>query len=512
MAAASVVNIASGASVALAKGTYHGDLWAFHRQKLRLSPGAGTEFPRADERDCMHVLFDITAALQSRLPAGELFSAISERLRPVINHISGSLSLLDKATGKLHIAGVDSPREQELRIDEEDRSFSPEGLPNAEAMSGGKPVVTCGPDFQRFPSPLYRKYAYLFSAPSCWIPLIGRCGSFGTMAMSREEGEPFTDDEVDLLVHVSRQLALAMENSIAYRELAEMKDRLATETLYMEEETRFDQNVSGMVGESPAFQEVVRNIRVVAPTGSTVLVQGETGTGKELIAQALHELSERSKQPFIKVNCAAIPATLLESELFGHEKGSFTGAFTQKIGRFEMAHKGTLFLDEIAEMPLELQPKLLRAIQEQELERVGGNRTIRVDIRIIAATNRNLKQMVEEGKFRSDLYYRLHVFPLNVPPLRERREDIPLLTRYFVQKHAQQMGRAIDKIPASAMEAFTLYNWPGNIRELQNVLERSVILTHGNTLQIAMPDLGETSGSSAPGTRGLRTSEGSERH
>jgi formate hydrogenlyase transcriptional activator len=347
--------------------------------------------------------------------------------------------------------------------------------------------VTCSHDFQRFPSPLYRKYADLFSAPGCWIPLIGKYGSFGTMTMNREEGEPFTDDEVNLLVHVSRQLALAMENSIAYRELAEMKDRLATETLCLEEET--DQNVSGMVGESPAFQEVLRNIRVVAPTGSTVLVQGETGTGKELIAQALHELSERSKQPFIKVNCAAIPATLLESELFGHEKGSFTGAFTQKIGRFEMAHKGTLFLDEIAEMPLELQPKLLRAIQEQELERVGGNRTIHVDIRIIAATNRNLKQMVEEGKFRSDLYYRLHVFPLNVPPLRERRGDIPLLTRYFVQKHAQRMDRHIETIPTSALEALTRYDWPGNIRELQNVLERAVILTLGTSLHVEVPEL-----------------------
>jgi formate hydrogenlyase transcriptional activator len=484
---ASVVNVASGASAALAKKTHHGDPWAFHRQKLHLLPGAGTKLPWADERDCMDALFDITQALQSGLPAGELFSAISQRLRPVINHVSGSLSLLDKVTGKLHIASVDSPRGRELRIDEEDMSFSPEGLPNADAMSSGKPVVTCSHDFQRFPSPLYRKYADLFSAPGCWIPLIGRYGSFGTMAMNREEGEPFTGHEVDLLVQVSRQLALAMENSIAYRELAEMKDRLATETLCLEEET--DQNVSGMVGESPAFQEVVRNIRVVAPTGSTVLVQGETGTGKELIAQALHELSDRSKQPFIKVNCAAIPATLLESELFGHEKGSFTGAFAQKIGRFEMAHKGTLFLDEIAEMPLELQPKLLRAIQEQELERVGGNRTIHVDIRIIAATNRNLKQMVEEGKFRSDLYYRLHVFPLNVPPLRERRGDIPLLTRYFVQKHAQRMGRNIESIPTSTLDALTRYDWPGNIRELQNVLERAVILTQGTSLHVEVPAL-----------------------
>ena len=306
------------------------------------------------------------------------------------------------------------------------------------------------------------------------------------MALNREE--PFTDDELDLLVQVSRQLAVALANSMAYRELAEMQDRFATEPLYLEDEPT-DQNVGAMVGQSPAFQEVLRNIRVVAPTDATVLVQGETGTGKELIARALHELSDRSKQPFVKVNCAAIPATLLESELFGHEKGSFTGAFAQKIGRFEMAHKGTLFLDEIGEMPLELQPKLLRAIQEQELERVGGTRAIHVDIRIVAATNRNLKQMVEEGKFRSDLYYRLHVFPLNNPPLRERREDIPLLTRYFVKKHAERLGRNIETIPTHVMNALTGYDWPGNIRELQNVLERAVILTSGTSLHVPTSEL-----------------------
>ena len=488
MAASSVVNIASTAGVALAKEGYHGNLWAFHREKLHLSPGTGTEWQRADERDCMHALFDITDALVSDLTTGELFSTISERLRAVISHDLASLTLLDKETGKLHIAGVHSPLGHQVKIDGKDRSFPAEGLPNAEAMNTGRPVVTCGVDFERFPSPIYRKHIDLFSAPGCWIPLIGRSGTFGTMAVNREAEAPFTENEVDLLVHVSRQLALAIENSIAYRELAEVKDRLATEAVYIEEETRFEQNASGMVGESPAFQEVLRNIRIVAPTDATVLVEGETGTGKELIAQAIHALSKRSKQPFIKVNCAAIPATLLESELFGHEKGSFTGAFAQKIGRFELAHNGTLFLDEIGEMPLELQSKLLRAIQEQELERIGGNRTIHVDIRIIAATNRNLKQMVEEGKFRSDLYYRLHVFPLDVPSLRERREDIPLLTRYFVKKHAQRMGRNIETIPTSDLQALTKYDWPGNIRELQNLLERSVILTQGTSLHLEIEE------------------------
>lgn len=271
-------------------------------------------------------------------------------------------------------------------------------------------------------------------------------------------------------------------------DLAVMSDELATERLGSDEEIKPDQNAGGMIGESAAFQELLRNIRLVAPTDATVLVHGETGTGKELIARAIHDLSGRSKQPFIKVNCAAIPGTLLESELFGHEKGSFTGAFAQKLGRFELAHKGTLFLDEIGEIPSELQSKLLRAIQEQELERVGGNRTIRVDIRLVAATNRNLKEMVDEGKFRSDLYYRLHVFPLTVPPLRQRQRDIPLLTRYFARKYARQLNREIERIPAATMEALAKYDWPGNIRELQHIIERSVILTAGRILQVTIPE------------------------
>jgi DNA-binding NtrC family response regulator len=254
------------------------------------------------------------------------------------------------------------------------------------------------------------------------------------------------------------------------------------------EEIRCAENLGNMLGESPGFKRVLEAIEVVAPTEAAVLIQGETGTGKELVAHAIHDQSSRSRRSFIEVNCAAIPATLLESELFGHEKGAFTGAIAQKMGRFERAHQGTLFLDEIGEIPLELQPKLLRALQEQEFERLGGNRTIRVDIRIIAATNRNLKQMVDEGKFRSDLYYRLNVFPLTVPPLRERREDIELLIRFFTQRSARKLNRAIEEIPATALEALTRYDWPGNIRELQNVIERSVILSPGPELRIAMPE------------------------
>ena len=443
------------------------------------------------ERNRMQVLFEVTSALVSKLPMEELFSAISEQLSRVVAHDFAVVALLDKATGEIHLSGLHSP--EGISFAPNETSGRPEGLPAGEALATGKPVVTAEPDYERFSSPLYRKYADLGFRSACSIPLAGGNGISGVLDLSRRSGEPFTDDEVDLLVQVARQIAIATENSLAYRELSQIKDKLATEKLYLEDEIRTDQNLGNMVGESQAFQAVLSGIQVVAPTDATVLIEGETGTGKELVARALHDLSGRSKRSFIKVNCAAIPATLLESELFGHEKGSFTGAFAQKIGRFELAHQGTLFLDEVGEIPLELQSKLLRVIQEQELERLGGIRTIRVDIRFIAATNRVLKQMVDEGKFRSDLYYRLHVFPLTVPPLRERKEDIPLLIRYFTQKYAKRMNRPIESIPSAAIESLTNYEWPGNIRELQNVIERSVILTRGRVLEIAVPEIAKSS-------------------
>ncbi len=457
------------------------------------------------ERDRMRVLFDITNAMVSKLSMDELFSAISEQLNRVVVHDFAAVTLLDKTTGEIHLNGLHSPGGIEFEPDE--TSGRPDGLPSGEALATGKPVMTTGLDFERFPSPLYRKYTDLGFRSSCSIPLASANGISGVLDLTRKSGEPFTDDEVDLLVQVARQIAIATENALAYRELSQIKDKLATEKLYLEDEIRFDQNLGNMIGESPAFQAVLRSIQVVAPTDATVLIEGETGTGKELVARALHDLSGRSKRSFIKVNCAAIPATLLESELFGHEKGSFTGAYAQKIGRFELAHQGTLFLDEVGEIPLELQSKLLRAIQEQELERLGGNRTIRVDVRFIAATNRDLKQMVDEGKFRSDLYYRLQVFPLMVPPLRERKEDIPLLIRYFTQKHAKRMNRPIESIPSAAIEALTNYDWPGNIRELQNVIERSVILSPGGVLQIAIPEITKA----APPARASRLDESAER-
>jgi formate hydrogenlyase transcriptional activator len=461
------------------------------------------------ERDRLRTLFDITNALVSKLAPDELFSAIGAQLSKLIRHDYSMLTVSNSESGRLdlyalHSAGLPF-------IDALKGPFDPSGMPAAEVLATGKPVVAYATDIERYPSPIFGKFVALGFRSVCSVPLVAPNRTIGTLALCRMTEDTWSGDDIAFLVQVANQIAIAVENSLSYRELAEMKERLATEKLYLEDEIRLDHNIGNMVGQGFAFQSILKSLQIVAPTDSTVLILGETGTGKELVARATHELSPRKKGSFVKVNCAAIPASLLESELFGHEKGSFTGAVAQKIGRFELAHKGTLFLDEIGEMPLELQPKLLRAIQDQEFERVGGNRTIRTDVRFVAATNRDLKAMVDENEFRADLYYRLHVFPLSVPPLRERREDIPLLTRYFVQKHAQRMGRAIDNIPTSAMEALTRYDWPGNIRELQNVLERSVILTNGNSLQIAMSDLGQTSASRAMSPHGSKASQATER-
>jgi formate hydrogenlyase transcriptional activator len=439
------------------------------------------------ERDRLQVLFDITNALVSKLSREDLLSAISEQLSKVIAHDFAALTLLEKERDELQVHELHFRSDARLPIDR--ISVRLEGLPASEAIASRRPVVMSEPDVDRFPSAFYKDLAGAGIRSTCSLPLTTSNGTIGTLELGRLTCTAFTDEDVNLGNQVARQIAIAIENSLAYRELAEMRDKVVTEKLYLEDEIRFDQNIGNMVGESAVFQSLLRTVQVVAPTDATVLILGETGSGKELIARAVHEWSDRRSRSFVKLNCAAIPATLLESELFGHERGAFTGAIAQKIGRFELAHQGTLFLDEVGEIPLELQSKLLRAVQEQEFERLGSNRTIRVDVRIIAATNRDLKAMVDDGKFRSDLYYRLHVFPILVPPLRERREDIPPLVRHFIQRYASRMNRVIDSIPIAAIEALTRYDWPGNIRELQNVIERSVILTQGPTLTIAMPEI-----------------------
>ncbi len=461
------------------------------------------------ERDRLRTLFDITNALVSKLSPDELFSAISDQLSKVIRHDHAVLTLCNEETGVLDVYALHSADSH--LVEAVKGPFNPVGMPAAEVLATGKPVVARDIDIDRYPNPNFGRFVALGLKSICSVPLNTRDRAIGTLALSRMTDEVWNTDDIEFLAQVANQIAIAVENSLSYRKVAELKERLATHKLYLEDEIRLAHNIGNMVGGAMAFQSVLKGIQIVAPTDSTVLILGETGTGKELVARAIHELSSRKNGSFIKVNCAAIPASLLESELFGHEKGSFTGAVAQKIGRFELAHQGTLFLDEIGEMPLELQPKLLRAIQDQEFERVGGNRTIRTDVRFVAATNRNLKAMMDHNKFRADLYYRLNVFPLHVPPLRERREDIPLLTRYFVQKHAQRMGRNIETIPTAALEALTRHDWPGNIRELQNVLERSVILTSGSTLHLAMPECKENAVRASLHARNSDASHAAER-
>ena len=308
------------------------------------------------------------------------------------------------------------------------------------------------------------------------------------MVASRLEAA-FGEREVDVLVQMADQVAMAVNNAVAFRQIQEMRERLGQEKKYLEEEINLERRFDDVVGESAALRRVLQEIETVAPTDATVLIQGETGTGKELLARAIHRLSPRSERTFIKINCAAIPAGLIESELFGHEKGAFTGAIARKIGRLELADQGTLFLDEVGELPLDLQPKLLRALQEREIERLGGTRPIAVNVRLIAATNRDLAQMVAEKTFRSDLFYRLKVFPVFSPPLRERAGDIPILVRHFVDAHSRRMGKKIDTIPDEVMAALVRWNWPGNIRELENFLERAVILTRGTALFAPLAEL-----------------------
>jgi len=322
----------------------------------------------------------------------------------------------------------------------------------------------------------------------CILPLVSRGRVLGTFGVVKYQDNAFTGD-IAFLSQIANQVAIAVENALAFGQIRELKEKLSQEKLYLEDEIRSEMNFAQVIGNSASLRRVLKHVETVAPTDSTVLIYGETGTGKELIARGIHDLSPRQSKPFVKLNCAAIPAGLLESELFGHERGAFTGAIAQRIGRFEVANGGTIFLDEIGEIPLELQTKLLRVLQEREFERLGSSRTLRTDARLIAATNRDLEAMVSDQKFRSDLFFRLNVFPVHVPPLRERQGDIPLLVRHFTQQFSRRMRKVIETIPSAAMDALNRYHWPGNIRELQNVIERAVIISTGPALNIDVSDL-----------------------
>jgi formate hydrogenlyase transcriptional activator len=453
------------------------------------------------ERDRVRVLLEVNNAVVTHLGLDDLFPAVSACLRRVIEHDGSGLILFDHNTNRYRVHVLSFATNE---------SFIREGIVDADcktpahvAITTRKPAVLGEADLRRLA--VESKCAQHWLAGGvrafCSVPLLFRDRVLGALDIGRRREDAFSADEIELFSEVAKQIAIAVENAQAYREITELKDRLAKENLYLDEEVRTEHNFGEIVGDSAALRRVLKEVETVAPTGSTVLIRGETGTGKELIARALHDLSPRRERTFVKLNCAAIPTGLLESELFGHEKGAFTGAIMQKVGRFELAHQGTLFLDEVGDIPPELQPKLLRALQEQEFERLGSTHTVRVDVRLVAATNRDLAQMVADGNFRSDLYYRLNVFPVVLPPLRERRADIPMLARHFTQRFARRMGRQIETIPAPVMDALVRYSWPGNIREMQNVIERAVVLSPGPALQIPIGELQPPAGA-AEGSAG----------
>jgi formate hydrogenlyase transcriptional activator len=454
----------------------------------------------------LKLLGTLTNGVIVSLSVNELLSEVTKGVRRVIPSDFALVGLLDSEEDRVGVIACDMAEDNMLAkeaVDVLGEMFA------ARVFCSSKPWVGSSQEFDEMDAEGDPKWAVAGFRNSCVVPLAGRDRMLGILALGKYEDTAYTHDEIDFLLQVSSQVAVSVENALVYGELRKLKDNFSEERVCLEDEIRSELNFEEIVGRSSALQRVLRQVEVVAPTDSGVLIQGETGTGKELIARAIHTLSSRRDRPFIKLNCAAIPSGLLESELFGHEKGAFTGAIMRKAGRFEVADKGTLFLDEVGDIPLELQPKLLRVLQEHEFERLGSTHTQQVDVRVVAATHRDLKQMCEEGKFRHDLYYRLHVFPLQVPPLRDRREDIPILVRHYVDKYARRMNRHIEAIPSYAMEIFANYSWPGNVRELQNFIERAVILSPGSVLR---PPLAELKQASLPSLNPkLSTKEEAER-
>ncbi|CAE6710639.1 sigma 54-interacting transcriptional regulator [Nitrospira defluvii] len=440
------------------------------------------------QRDRFGLLLRMTNTIASTLDLREVFKAVSLCLREMVPQEYASLILCDGKNGRVRLHALDFP-DNEGALTEgamSDVAGSLAGL----ALERRRPAIANTlPDLKAFSHAVPQLLVMKGFQSMCSLPLLSRDRVIGCLNLASHQEQAFSEQDVEFLSQVAGQIALAVDNALAYQEIHTLKDRLTEEKLYLEEEIRVEHGFDDIIGESRALKQVLGQVEIVAPTDATVLILGETGTGKELIARAIHRLSGRHARTFVKLNCAAIPTGLLESELFGHERGAFTGAIAQKVGRFELAHGGTIFLDEVGEIPLELQSKLLRVLQEQEFERLGSTRTIRVDIRLVAATNRDLAKLAEEGRFRNDLYYRLNVFPLTLPPLRERREDIPMLVRYFAQHYAARMKKSIESIPAPTLEALSRYHWPGNIRELENLVERAVILTQGTQLHVPLQEL-----------------------
>jgi formate hydrogenlyase transcriptional activator len=438
----------------------------------------------------LQLLLKLTNQITSNLELREVLRAISGSIRELMHCDLVHISLPDAASGKFRVHALDFPESRGFV--KEELLITPVGIAK-KAIEGLKPIVRNTSRREDFPPDYYKLLVAEGVKNQCVIPLVNQGRVVGVLAVARTTENLFTPEEVAFLGDASGQIAIAIENCLAFREVSDLKEKLAQEKLYLESEIRGDMDFGQIVGNSSTLKRVLQLVETVAPSDSTVLLLGETGTGKELIARAIHDRSRRRDRTLVKVNCAAIPTGLLESELFGHEKGAFTGAITQKIGRLELADQGTLFLDEVGDIPLEIQPKLLRALQEREFERLGSPRTRKVNIRLIAATNRNLEKMVASHEFRSDLYYRLNVFPIRIPPLRERKDDIPLLVAFFVEKFAKQMQKKIDSVPAIVMKALKKWEWPGNIRELENLIERAVILTRGRSLEAPLAELRKVS-------------------
>src|SRR5438128_6283690 len=451
---------------------------------------------RQNER--LQLLLNLTSRITSNLDLREVLRAISANFREVMRCDGAGIWLPGEETGTFKLYVLDSRVSRGFA--KEDLMITPaENDPGKRAFETMKPMVATV-DEVGWPGggEGYRLAAAEGMKSACFIPLVSRGRALGDLMIVRATEETFTAEDIDFLSQAAGQMAIAIENALAYREISELKDKLAQEKLYLEEEIRSEMDFEQIVGSSAALKHVLQLVETVAPNDSTVLLLGETGTGKELFARAIHDRSRRRERTLVKLNCAAIPTGLLESELFGHEKGAFTGAVSQKIGRMELADQGTLFLDEVGDIPTDIQPKLLRALQEREFERLGSTHTRRVNIRLIAATNRDLEKMVANREFRSDLFYRLNVFPIRIPPLRERREDIPLLVSYFVQKFAKEMQKKIGTIPTATMKGLAAWEWPGNIRELENFVERAVILTRGESLQAPLSELRKPTTDTAP--------------
>src|ERR1700723_987067 len=438
------------------------------------------------QNEQLQLLLDLTNRITSNLELRDLLGAIAANIRNVIRADTVTVALPDAASEKFRVFAMDFPHGK--GVAKEELLITPSAAVK-KALHTLKPVLVDMRERNEFVSDASDIVAAEGIKAFCNIPLANRGRALGILSILRTTETPFSPGDVDFLSRASGQIAIALENALAYQEISDLKDKLVQKKLYLEEEIRSEMNFENIIGTSPALKHVLELVETVAPSDSTVLLLGETGTGKELIARAIHDRSKRKDRTFVKLNCAAIPTGLLESELFGHERGAFTGAISQNIGRLELADQGSLFLDEVGDIPIEIQPKLLRALQEREFERLGSNRTKKVDVRLVAATNRDLEKMMENRAFRSDLYYRLNVFPIRVPALRERPGDIPLLVRYFTQKYSRRMQKQIESIPAPALSELSSWHWAGNIRELENFIERSVILTRSRSLEAPLAEL-----------------------